>query len=131
MTTSLIIGADSLACEHAPGHEPQVELLIGRLSRRLLRRRHDDRPLVGIAVELPARSLLDVGVVAFAVAPARLLAVDHRPTQPAHLMIDIERGIIVPVAAPEAGRGAYNLVLVVEQGNWRVDRADRVEIVER
>ena len=38
---------------------------------------------------------------------------------------------VVGVAAPEAGRGAYNLVLVVERGSWRVDRADRVEIAER
>jgi hypothetical protein len=36
--------------------------------------------------------------------------------------------MIVGLAAPDAGRGAYNLVLVVERGSWRVDRVRRVAI---
>jgi hypothetical protein len=34
--------------------------------------------------------------------------------------------MMVGLAAPDAGLGAYNLVLVVEDGNWRVDRLWRV-----
>lgn len=37
----------------------------------------------------------------------------------------------VGVAAPRVGSGAYDLVLVLEHGSWRVDRATRVRIVER
>ena len=36
--------------------------------------------------------------------------------------------MIVGVAAPEAGRGAYNLLLVVEDGSWRVDRVRRITV---
>src|SRR5919201_4485622 len=39
--------------------------------------------------------------------------------------------MLVGLAAPRAGRGAYNLVLVVEDGSWRVDRVRRVVIVDR
>jgi hypothetical protein len=39
--------------------------------------------------------------------------------------------MLVGLAAPHAGRGAYNLALVVEDGSWRVDRVRRVPIVER
>jgi hypothetical protein len=38
---------------------------------------------------------------------------------------------MVGLAAPDAGRGAFDLVLVVEHGNWRVDRVRRVELVDR
>jgi len=37
----------------------------------------------------------------------------------------------VGLSAPDAGRGAYDLVLVVDHGNWRVDRAKRIEITNR
>ena len=76
----------------------------GDFGGRLVGRRHDDRPLVGVAVELPARSLLDIGVVALAVAPARLLAVDHRPAQAAHLVVGVEGREVVAMAAAEARR---------------------------
>lgn len=36
--------------------------------------------------------------------------------------------MMVGVAAPDAGMGAYNLVLVVDRGSWRVDRWWRVRI---
>jgi len=32
------------------------------------------------------------------------------------------------LSAPDAGLGAYNLVLVVENGNWRVDAVKRVRL---
>jgi hypothetical protein len=38
--------------------------------------------------------------------------------------------MIVGLAAPDAGRGAYNLVLIVEGGSWRVDEVRRVHIVD-
>jgi hypothetical protein len=38
--------------------------------------------------------------------------------------------MIVGLAAPDAGRGAYNLVLVIEGGSWRVDRVRRVTIAD-
>jgi hypothetical protein len=34
----------------------------------------------------------------------------------------------VGVAAPDAGMGAYNVVLVLDRGSWRVDRWSRVRI---
>jgi hypothetical protein len=39
--------------------------------------------------------------------------------------------MMVGLAAPHVGRGAYNLVLVVENGSWRVDRVSRVAIADR
>src|SRR4051795_6593396 len=48
--------------QHPPGDEPEVELLVGRFRGGLIWRGHDDRALVRIAVELPARSFLDVRV---------------------------------------------------------------------
>jgi len=38
---------------------------------------------------------------------------------------------MVGLAAPDAGLGAYNLVLVVEDGSRRVDRVRRVHFVHR
>jgi hypothetical protein len=34
--------------------------------------------------------------------------------------------MMVGVAAPDAGMGAYNVLLVVDGGSWRVDRWWRV-----
>ncbi|HEX9597946.1 MAG TPA: hypothetical protein VF963_01105 [Gaiellaceae bacterium] len=39
--------------------------------------------------------------------------------------------MMVGLAAPDAGLGAYNLVLIVEDGSWRVDRVRRVHFVHR
>jgi hypothetical protein len=50
-----------------------------------------------------------------------VLGADGRPEIP----------MLVGLAAPRAGRGAYNLVLVVEDGSWRVDRVRRVVILDR
>jgi hypothetical protein len=36
--------------------------------------------------------------------------------------------MMVGVSAPDAGLGAYNLVLVIEDGNWRVDTVKRVHL---
>jgi hypothetical protein len=36
--------------------------------------------------------------------------------------------MMVGLSAPDAGLGAYNLVLVVEDGNWRVDAVKRVRL---
>ena len=63
----------------------------------------DFRASVRLAVEIDSLAGLDVGIVAFAIAPARLLAVDHRPAQSAHVVIGVVRGEIVPVAAAEFG----------------------------
>src|SRR6185312_2956570 len=46
---------------------------------------------------------LHVRIVAFAIAPARFLAVDDRPAQAAHLVVLVERREVVPVAATERG----------------------------
>ena len=62
-----------------------VEFLVGRFRRRLVRHGEDDRPAVRPAVELHALARLDIGIVALAVAPARLLAVNDRPAQAALL----------------------------------------------
>ncbi len=34
------------------------------------------------------------------------------------------------LSAPDAGRGAYNLVLVIEDGSWRVDEVHRVRVAD-
>ena len=36
--------------------------------------------------------------------------------------------MMVGLSAPDAGLGAYNLVLVIEDGNWRVDAVKRVHL---
>jgi hypothetical protein len=36
--------------------------------------------------------------------------------------------MIVGVSSPDAGRAAYNLLLVVEDGSWRVDRVRRITV---
>jgi hypothetical protein len=36
--------------------------------------------------------------------------------------------MIVGLAAPDVGRGAYNLLLVIEDGSWRVDEVHRVPV---
>lgn len=38
--------------------------------------------------------------------------------------------MMVGLAAPDAGRGAYHVSLIVEKGSWRVDRVERVVIVD-
>jgi hypothetical protein len=38
--------------------------------------------------------------------------------------------LAVGLAAPDAGMGAYRLVLALEDGNWRVDRAAPVELTQ-
>jgi hypothetical protein len=38
--------------------------------------------------------------------------------------------MMVGLAAPDAGRGAYNLVLIVEDGSWRVDEVHRVKVAD-
>jgi hypothetical protein len=38
--------------------------------------------------------------------------------------------MMVGLSAPRAGRGAYDLALVVENGSWRVDRVQRISIVD-
>jgi hypothetical protein len=43
----------------------------------------------------------------------------------------LEVPLVAGVAAPKAGSGAYDLVLVVKRGGRRVDRASRVRIVEK
>src|SRR3546814_9521594 len=57
---------------------------------------------------------LDVGIVALAEAPAGLLAVDHRPAQPARLVIGFKRREVVAVAATEAGVLLEQALLHVE-----------------
>src|SRR3546814_18208416 len=46
---------------------------------------------------------LHIGVVALAVAPERLLAVDHRPAQAAFAVVAVVGGEVVAVAAAEGG----------------------------
>jgi hypothetical protein len=36
--------------------------------------------------------------------------------------------MMVGVSSPDAGRAAYNLLLVVEDGSWRVDRVRRITV---
>jgi hypothetical protein len=36
--------------------------------------------------------------------------------------------MMVGVSAPDAGRAAYNLTLVLEDGSWRVDRVQRITV---
>jgi hypothetical protein len=42
----------------------------------------------------------------------------------------LQMTMLVGLAAPHAGRGAYDLVLVVENGSWRVDSVRRIAIVD-
>src|SRR3546814_17660460 len=50
-----------------------------------------------------ALARLHIGVVALAVAPERLLAVDHRPAQAAFAVVAVVGGEVVAVAAAEGG----------------------------
>ena len=88
--------------EHAAGDQPQRIFLVRRLRRRLVGQREDVGLVVRVAVELEAGAGLHVGILALAEAPARLLAVHHRPAQPAHLVIGVEGREVVAVAAAEA-----------------------------
>ena len=85
------------------GDEPEVELLVWRLRRGLVRRGDQVRLLVGVAVELQPRPLLNVGVVALAIAPQGFFAVDHRPAQATHVVIGVKGREIMAMAAAETG----------------------------
>ena len=89
--------------EHTTGAQPHVVFLVRHFGRVLVGQREDDRLVVLVPVELQALASLDVRIVALAEAPQCFLAVDHRPTQAARLVIHVERCQIVGVAAAKLG----------------------------
>ena len=94
-------GAGVPMLEHAAGAQPQVVVGIGRFSRRLVGQGEDGGLAIGLAVEAHAFAGLHVGVIPFAVAPQRLLAVDHRPAHAAHLVVLVELGQVLALAQAE------------------------------
>ena len=87
--------------EHAAGGEPEIEILVRRFGWRLVGQREDHRAAILVAVELETLAGLHIGIEAFPVTPARLLAVDHRPAQAAHLVVSVEWREIVAMTAAE------------------------------
>ncbi len=87
--------------QNPAGDEPEIELGVGRFRRRLVRHRQDAGLAVLVAVELDALAGLHIGVEALPVAPERLLAVDHRPAQPADLMVEVVGAEVMAMAAAE------------------------------
>ena len=88
--------------EHAAGGEPEGIFLVRALGGRLVGEREDHGAAVLLAVEVELLLALGVGVVVAVEAPARLLALDHRPAQAAHLVVAVEGREVVAVAAAEA-----------------------------
>ncbi|MNZ60499.1 hypothetical protein D3C78_785700 [compost metagenome] len=88
--------------EHTARGQPEGEVLVGRFRRRLIRQGKDHGLAVAVAVELVARSRFHIRIRAFAVAPARFLAVHHGPAQAAHLVVFVEGRQVMPVAAAES-----------------------------
>jgi hypothetical protein len=100
--------------EHPARRQPEGIFLIGDFRRRLVRQGEDHRLAVRVSIELEARSGFDVGVGALTVAPQGLLALDHGPAQAAYLVVRVERGEVVAVAATELG-------VLLEQALLRVE----------
>src|SRR5690606_29197330 len=96
-------GAGVPVLEDAAGGQPQVELGVRRLVRRLVGQGEDVGLAVLVAVEAYAFTGRHVGVVALAEAPQGLLAVDHRPAQAAGAVIDVEVRQVMGMAAAELG----------------------------
>ena len=106
--------------QHPSGRQPERVVLVRGLGRRLVGQGEDVGLAIGVAVELPAGAGLDVGILALAVAPARLLAVDHRPADAARLVVLVERGQVVPMAAAEGGVFLEEAFLQVEAEGLRL-----------
>ena len=66
--------------QHAAGAQPQVKVLVRALCGRLVGQGKDVGLAICIAVKADARSLGNVGIVALAKTPQRLLAIDNRPS---------------------------------------------------
>ncbi|MNM34431.1 hypothetical protein D3C81_450780 [compost metagenome] len=89
--------------KHSPGAQPEWVVGIRGFGWRLVGQGEDDCFLVRIAIELHAGACLDIRVKALAVTPAGLLAIDHRPTQSAFLVVLIKRGQVMAMAAAKLG----------------------------
>src|SRR5215467_13740013 len=87
--------------EHAARDEPIWIVSIRGFRWWLVGQSKDPRLAVREAIEVQPLAGHHVWIVAFAKAPARLLAVDDRPAQPARLMIRIEGCEIVPMPTAE------------------------------
>src|ERR1700712_2983748 len=87
--------------EHASRCEPERKILVRRFGRRFVRQRVNYRALILVAVELITGTGLHVGVRSLPVAPACLLAVDHRPTQTTRFVISVEGGEIMTMPTAE------------------------------
>ena len=113
-------GAGMPVLQHAAGREPERIFVVGRFCRRFIGQGEDARLAVGEAVELDACALLHIGIETFAETPARFLAVDDGPAQPAHLMIGVERREIVAMAAAERGVFLEQALMDVEAERLRL-----------
>src|SRR5690242_15110837 len=87
--------------EHAAGHEPDVEFLVGGFRRRLIGYGDDPGLAVGLSVEIDALARFDEGIVTLPIAPARLLAVNNRPAQTSVLMIRVVGAEVVTMPPAE------------------------------
>ena len=106
--------------EHASGHQPDIVFLVRHLRRRFIGHRDDPRLAILVAVELDALAGLHIGVEPLAIAPERLLAVDHRPAQPADLVVEIVGPEIMAMAAAEGGVFLEQPLLDVEAEGLRL-----------
>jgi len=118
-TAELFVADVILARSPGCGDRLSTRALIGRGSPHPFSHAYPAVPIARASRDPDAREA--VYILSRKSGPLIVLGEDGRPEIP----------FVVGVAAPKAGRGAYDLVLVVERGSWRVDRADRVEIVER
>src|SRR5262249_25299682 len=75
--------------EHAAGHEPAIEFLVGGFRRRFVGYGDDPRLAVRLSIEVDAFACLHEGIITLAIAPARLLALNDRPAQAPVLVIGV------------------------------------------
>src|SRR5690606_38817547 len=100
--------------------------------RRLVRQGEDTRLVIGIAVEVPARTGPSVRIAALAEAPARFLAIHHRPAQPARLVIGLKRRQIMAVIAAKLRILLEQPLLYIETEGLRLVVLEfRVGLAER
>jgi len=69
--------------QHPAGAQPEVIVVVRHFSGGLVGQGEDFCLAVGLAIKFHAFAGLDVGVIPFAEAPERFLAINHRPAQAA------------------------------------------------
>src|SRR6478672_6266591 len=89
--------------KHAPRDKPVGIGCVRRFSWWLVRQSENTRLAIGESVKSDSLAGLYIRVQAFPVAPARLLAINHRPTQSTRLVVSVEGRQVVSVTPTESG----------------------------